>query len=148
MGTLATGTFEIKRWEETPYAEGDGGPKLSRASMVNAFRGEIEGQSALEYLLVYRDDGGASYVGMERVVGRVGDRSGSFVLQVDGTFAGETAKGTWRVVPGAGTGELRGLRGEGAFVAHHGPAAIEWAGRVWEPTPMRQAAMVLDYDVE
>ena len=148
MGTLATGTFEITSWKERPAAGGDGGPKLTGARVTNAFRGGIEGEGTEESVMVSPADNPVTFVGLERVVGRLGDRSGSFVLRVNGTFAGVTATGTWLVVPGAGTGELRGLRGEGGFVAHHGPEPIEWAGRVWEPLPMRHAAWTLDYDVE
>ena len=61
----------------------------------------------------------ANFVGLERIVGRLGDRSGSFVLQHSGTFEGGTAKATWFVVPGSGTGDLRGLRGEGGFASGH-----------------------------
>jgi len=50
---------------------------------------------------------------LERVVGKVGGRSGSFVIQSNGTFVGHSIKGTWFIVPGSGTGELQGLRGEG-----------------------------------
>jgi hypothetical protein len=123
MSTHATGTFDGKTWDEKPYSEVDGGAKLSRASVTNAFHGDIEGEGTLEYLLIYRDDGSASFVGVERVVGRVGGRLGSFVLQHGGTYEGGTAKATWFVVPGSGTGDLRGLRGEGGLVAQHGPSA-------------------------
>lgn len=44
--------------------------------------------------MVYREDGSASFVGLKRVVGRVGGRSGSFVLQHSGTFEGGIAKAT------------------------------------------------------
>jgi len=57
---------------------------------------------------------------MERVVGRVGGRSGSFVLQHSGAFENGAAKGTLSVVPGSGTGDLRDLRGEGGYVAQEG----------------------------
>ena len=133
MSTHATGTFEVKTWDEKPYSEIDGGPKLTRASVTKSFHGDIEGEGTLEYLMIYRDDGSASIVGLESVVGRVGDRSGSFVLQHSGIFEGDTAKTTWFVVPGSGTGDLRGLRGEGGFVAQHGQ----------QHTPF-----TLDYDFE
>lgn len=148
MTTQATGTFEIKSWEEQPYDEIDGGAKLARARVIDAFHGDIEGEGTAECLIAYGADGSACFAQVERVVGRLGDRAGSFVLQVSGTYAGQTAKGTWFVVPGAGTEELRGLRGEGVFVAHHGPHPIEWAGRAWEPLPMGHASMTLDYDVD
>ena len=119
MTVHATATFEVKAWEEKPYDEIDEGPKLTRASVTKSFSGDIEGEGTVEYLMIHRDDGSASFVGLERVVGRVGDRSGSFVLKHTGTFEGGTAKTTWFVVPGSGTGDLRGLRGEGGFASAH-----------------------------
>ena len=60
---------------------------------------------------------------MERVVGAVGGRSGGFVFQDQGTLEDQTVSGTWFVVPGSGTGELNGLRGEGGFTAALGQHA-------------------------
>ncbi len=117
MSTHAKGRFEVKTWDENPYDETDGGLKLTRASVTKSFRGGIEGEGTLEYLMVYPGDGSAKFVGLERVVGRLGDRWGSFVLEHSGTFEGGVAEASWSVVPGSGTGELRGLRGEGGFAS-------------------------------
>jgi hypothetical protein len=47
------------------------------------------------------------------VVGSLAGRTGSFVLRAeDGA-----ARTTWSVMPGWGTGDLRGLRGEGGYTA-------------------------------
>jgi len=119
MTTRALAVFEIKAWDEKPYDEFEGGRRLTRASVRKTFHGDIEGESSVEYLMAYAEDGSASFVGMERVVGCVGDRVGSFVLQHSGTFAGSVAKETWFVVPGSGTGDLAGLRGQGSFAAGH-----------------------------
>jgi hypothetical protein len=119
MVTHATATFKVKSWDEKPYDEMTGGPKLTRASITKSYQGDMEGEGTLEYLMIYRDDGSANFVGLERFVGRVGDRSGSFVLQHSGTFDGGTAEATWFVVPASGTGDLRGLRGEGGFASGH-----------------------------
>ena len=132
MSTHATATFEVKSWDEKPYDEMDGAPKLTRASITKSFEGDIEGEATLEYLMVHRDDGSANFVGLERIVGRLGDRSGSFVLQHSGTFEGGTAKATWFVVPGSGTGDMRGLRGEGGFASGHADSYL----------------ITLDYDFE
>jgi hypothetical protein len=43
------------------------------------------------------------------------------MLQTDGTYDGTEARTRWLVVPGSGTDELQGLRGEGTAVAPHGP---------------------------
>ncbi|HUE76215.1 MAG TPA: DUF3224 domain-containing protein [Chloroflexota bacterium] len=124
MSNHASGTLELKSWQEAPYSETTGGPRLVRASVAKSFHGDIEANGTLEYLVVYLDDGSASFMGLEQVVGRIGDRAGSFVLRHDGTFEGTTARATWSVVPDTGTGELRGLRGEGGFVWGHGEAGV------------------------
>jgi len=130
MDTHATATFEVKAWDEKPYEEIDGGAKFTRASVTKSFQGDIEGESTLEYLMFYREDGSATFVGLERVVGRVGGRSGSFVLQHTGVDEGGAVKATYFVVPESGTGDLRGLKGEGSFAlsghAQHYPLTLDY----------------------
>jgi hypothetical protein len=70
--------------------------------------------------MMYRSDGSATFVGLERVVGRIGGTTGSFVLQRTGVFEGGQAKESYSVVPGSATGELQGLRGEGRSAVGHG----------------------------
>jgi hypothetical protein len=94
-------------------------PKLTRAIVVKTFTGDIEGESQVDYLMMYRADGTATFVGLERVVGRVGGKSGSFVLQRSGVFDGNVARESYSVVEGSGTGELAELKGEGSSVAGH-----------------------------
>jgi Protein of unknown function (DUF3224) len=123
MTTRVTGTFQTKAWQETPFSEIDGAGKLTRTSMTDAFQGGIEGEATVEYLMAYDADGSASFVALGRVVGRIGDRSGSFVLQQRGTMADNKVTATWSVVAGTGTEDLRGLRGEGGYTwdGTHGP---------------------------
>src|SRR5882724_3337368 len=121
MRKQAKATFEIKSWEEKPYDELEGAPKLTRASVTKAYQGDIQGEGKLEYLMIYRTAGSASFMGLERVTGSVGGRSGSFVLQHAGIFEDGVAKTTLSVVPGSGTGDLRGLGGEGKFSVGHRP---------------------------
>ena len=61
------------------------------------------------------------FTGLERVVGKIGDRSGSFVLRTEGVYDGKEAKTEWSVVPDSGTEGLAGLKGKGSSVAPHGP---------------------------
>ncbi len=117
MPKRATTKFTITNWDEKPYDVVAGQPKLTRASVTQAYVGDIEGEGKVEHLMVYGDGGSASYVTLERVVGRIGGKSGSYVTQGSGTFEGDTAKGTFSVVPGSGTGDLAGLRGTGSFIA-------------------------------
>jgi hypothetical protein len=121
MTARATGTFKIQGWDEKPYAEIEGGRKLTKASVKQAFAGDLEGEGSVEWLMCYRPDETAAFVGLQRIVGQIDGRSGSFVLlQTEGTFDGKEATGRLSVVPGAGTGELEGLRGRGEFSAPHG----------------------------
>jgi Protein of unknown function (DUF3224) len=121
MTRRASATFKIEDWDEKPYAEMEDGRKLAQASVRQALSGEIEGEGEVEWLMCYRPDQTADFVGLERIVGRIGDRSGSFVaLHSAGSFDGKVARGELSIVPGSGTGELQGLRGSGEFTAPHG----------------------------
>ncbi len=120
MKQNANARFAIKNWDEKPYSEGADLPKLTRASVTKTFTGDIEGEGHVEYLMMYRSDGSATFVGLERVDGRIGDKTGSFVLQRTGAFEGGLAKETYSVVPGSATGDLRGLAGEGSSSVGHG----------------------------
>ena len=120
MKKSANARFAIKSWDEKPYGEGQDLPKLTRAAVTKTFTGDIEGEGQVEYLMMYRSDGSATFVGLERVVGRIADKAGSFVLQRTGMFEGGLAKESYAVIPGSGTGELHGLRGEGTSAVGHG----------------------------
>jgi len=115
----AKARFAIRSWDEKPYGEGGDLPRLARASVAKTLTGDVEGEGQVEYLMMYRNDGSAAFVGLERVVGRIGGRSGSFVLQRTGVFEGGQAKESYSVVPGSATGELQGLRGEGHSAVGH-----------------------------
>ena len=131
MGEHAAVTFMLKSWDEKPYDETAGMPRLSRVGATKSYEGDIAGEGRVEYLMMYRGDGSATFIGLERVVGSVGGRSGSFVFQHSGTFATGVAKVDVSVVSGSGTEGLDGLQGEGAFAVGHEP-------------PYK---MTLDYDV-
>jgi hypothetical protein len=120
MKKSANARFAIKSWDEKPYSEGQDLPRLTRASVMKAFTGDIEGEGQVEYLMMYRADGSATFVGLERVVGRIGGKSGSFVLQRIGVFENGQAKESYSVIPGSATGELEGLRGDGSSAVGHG----------------------------
>ena len=119
MKKTANARFSIKSWDEKPYSEGKEVPKMTRASVDKTFTGDIDGEGHVEYVMMYRSDGTAAYVGLERVTGRIAGSSGSFVLQRTGVFEDGQAKESYSVVTGSGTGELRSLRGEGASSVGH-----------------------------
>jgi hypothetical protein len=116
----AKARFAIKSWDEKPFSEGEGLPKLTRATVSKTLTGDIEGEGHIEYLMLYRPGGTAVVVGLERVVGRIGAKSGSFVLKRTGVFEDGLAKESYSVVAGSGTGDLAGIAGEGATAVGHG----------------------------
>ena len=124
MTAHATGSFKIEAWDEDSYAQTAEGGKLTRADVRQTFAGDIEGDGSVQWLMAYRPDKTAHFVGLQHVAGRLGDRSGEFVLETTGVFDGKEAHGEWTVVPGTATGELRGLRGSGGFTAPHGEASV------------------------
>src|SRR5437762_380362 len=121
MKNVANSRFTIKSWDEKPYSEGQDLPKLTRATVTKTFSGDIAGEGHVEYLMLYRSDGSATFVGLKRVVGRVAGQAGSFVLQRTGVFESGAAKEPSALNPGSGTAELRGLRGGGTSAVGHGP---------------------------
>jgi len=118
----ATGSFEVASWDEETYEEvGDG--KLTRASVTQTFTGDVDGEGAVQWLMSYRKDGTAHFVGLQRIRGTIGGRRGTVVLETIGDFDGKVASGTWSVVPGGGSADLQQLRGTGSFEAPMGPKA-------------------------
>jgi hypothetical protein len=111
MSERAIATFDITSWDEEAYDERDG-VKLLRTRVGKAFKGEIEGESTAELLMVVAGEDAAAYVGVERVSGRVNGRRGSFVYTHTATAAGGRQDASWPVVAGSGTGELAGIRGQ------------------------------------
>ena len=123
MSTHITGTFKYTSWDENPYEELESGRRLTRASVAQDLSGDIEGEGSAEWLMCYGADKTATFVGLQRLSGRIGERSGSFVVESHGTFDGELARGRWTVVPGSGTDDLHGIQGDGTWEAPHGPEA-------------------------
>jgi hypothetical protein len=120
MKNSAKARFAIKSWDESPYSEGQDQPKLARASVIKTYTGDIEGEAQVEYLMMYRRDGSATFVGLERVVGRIGGKAGTLVLQRTGIFESGQAKESYSVIPGSATGDLQGLLGDGSSAVGHG----------------------------
>jgi hypothetical protein len=54
------------------------------------------------------------------------------LLQTNGSLLGKEVKAEWFVVPGSGTGDLRGLRGEGGFKAQLGEHGSVWLDYYFE----------------
>jgi hypothetical protein len=104
----ARGTFTVKMQPATP-APADG---LSRFSMEKQIHGDLEGSSKGE--MISGGDpkqGAAGYVAIEVVTGTLAGKKGSFALQQMGSMDQSGRKLSVMVVPGSGTGELKGIAG-------------------------------------
>jgi hypothetical protein len=114
-----TGSFKVMNWEEHPYDDASGVPMLAHAVVTHELTGDLEGEASITYLLAYEPNAGtgATYIGLARITGRIGDRHGTFVARDIGTFANGIAKSCWTILPGLSTGSLCGIRGEGHFAA-------------------------------
>src|SRR5437763_760306 len=115
----AKAKITVQSSESTPYDQ-DASPALMEIRLSETFTGDIDGESPVRALQVLRDDHSASLVSVQRFRGKLGGRQGTFVLQGSETVENGKIKATWFVVPGSGTGDLSGLRGEGGFEGDFG----------------------------
>ena len=119
MDHTASASFGVTNWDATPFDEPSDGPHLTRVAVLKAFTGDLDGESVGEGLFcgMNAPADGAGYVVSERVSGRLGGRSGTFVLQHVGVAPPDgPARSFGNVVPGSGTG---GLAGEVEFGVDH-----------------------------
>src|SRR5207237_8735863 len=115
----AKAKITVQSSEAKPYDQ-PASPALMELRLNETFTGEIDGESPVRALQVLRDDQSARLVSMQRFRGKLGGREGTFVLQGSEIVENGQIKATWFVVPGSGTGDLSGLRGEGAFEGDFG----------------------------
>lgn len=116
MSHRVVAPFNVTGWEEKPYDDPAGGPRLSRTTVTKKFTGELDAESSAELLMCQASaadiKAGAGYVANERVTGKLGDLSGTFVMQHCGLISGGEQRTFGNVVPGSGTGDLKGLTGQ------------------------------------
>jgi hypothetical protein len=118
----ATGEFNVTTWDEQTYEElGDG--KLTRAEIAAELKGDLAGTGTVTWLMCYRADGTADYLGYLNVNAAIDGRSGGFVIATSGAFDGKVATGPWTIVEGSGRGELSSISGQGTFDSPHGGTA-------------------------
>lgn len=115
----AKAKITVQSSEAKPYDQ-TAGPALTEVHLRETFTGDIDGESPVRALQVLRDDKSANLVSVQRFQGKLGGRHGTFVLQGSEIVTKGKIKATWFVVPGSGTGELAGLRGEGGFEGEFG----------------------------
>jgi hypothetical protein len=138
MTALARGTFEVTIVPQ-PAEDNVGDPAVGRMSLSKEFRGDLQAMSKGQMLaLRTATEGSAGYVAIERVVGSLDGRNGSFALQHSGTMRRGTPSLLLTVIPDSGTDELAGLEGKMAIIVadgnhsyefdYHVGGSVTWAG--------------------
>jgi hypothetical protein len=117
--TRAVAKVTVQSSEANPYDQ-TANPALLEVRLSETFAGDIDGESPVRALEVRWDDRSASLVSVQRFRGKLDGREGTFVLQGQETVENGKVTAKWFVVPGSGTGDLSGLRGEGGFEGHFG----------------------------
>ena len=106
--TTASGTFKVQLTPQPDTLEAG----LGRLRIDKQFHGDLHATSQGHMLSAGTEvQGSAGYVALERVTGTLHGRTGSFVLQHNGTMNRGTPELSITVVPDSGTGELLGLSG-------------------------------------
>jgi len=111
MTRRVTGIFEVTL---VPQQDGPdvGDAMIGRLSIDKRYHGALEGVAKGQMLGVRTVvKGSAGYVAMERVVGALEGRKGTFVLQHSSTMDRGEARQSITVVPDSGTEGLEGLAG-------------------------------------
>jgi len=124
--TRLSGTFTLDAWDQQDDEPGADGLTVGRALVTKTFDGDLVGTSWARLVLVGTTSGSRAYSGFEQVTGTVAGRTGTFVLRhaAEGDATGGWM--TWTVLPGSGTGELAGVRGEGQITRHDDGSHSYW----------------------
>src|SRR5215467_3861303 len=110
----ARAKITVQRSDAKPYDQSVS-PALLEIDISEVFSGDIDGESTVRALQAQSQNKSARMVSLQRFRGKLGGRQGTFVLQGSETVENGAIKAKWFVVPGSGTGDLSGLRGEGGF---------------------------------
>lgn len=113
MSITINAAFSIISWDEKPTLELENGVKHTYCYNKYSYSGDMVGESVLEYLMFYREDGSGEVRGFERFTGTVAGKTGSFVIEHSGVFDKLIVNETYTIVRDSGTGELKGVTGTG-----------------------------------
>jgi hypothetical protein len=97
---IASGVLDVDYTDE--HYDDRAGTHMSRRRLRKVFRGDIEGESAGEFLMAVAPGGSAAYVGIDGVTAATGGASGSFVLVHSATRTPDSAIGADHGLAGLG----------------------------------------------
>ena len=106
----AAGSFDVK---VTPQDDKLDDPTLGRMLLDKQYHGDLQATGKGQMLSAGEPaKGSGGYVAIEKVMGTLNGRTGSFVLQHNGTMTNNTPQMTITIVPGSGTDQLEGIAGK------------------------------------
>jgi uncharacterized protein DUF3224 len=126
MTRHATGTFDVKLTPLDPAFKADDN-SIGRYSVDKQFHGALEATSKGEMLSgggTVKGSGG--YVAIERVTGTLDGRTGTFILQHNGTMQAGTFHLNVIVVPDSATAQLSGLQGTMEIIIKDGKHSYDF----------------------
>ncbi|HKV52797.1 MAG TPA: DUF3224 domain-containing protein [Gemmatimonadaceae bacterium] len=104
--------YENVEADESPLSGAPNEANVSRGTRRRRFDGEISGQGTADVLIARGADDRFGYVATERFVGTVMGKPGTFLFQHGAKMDRGTLQQFGYIVPGTGTGELEGIRGD------------------------------------
>jgi len=122
----ATGTFEVKLSPLDPAFKSEDN-SIGRYSIDKQFHGALEATSKGEMLSgggTVKGSGG--YVAIERVTGTLDGRSGTFILQHNGTMQAGVFHLNVIVIPDSATNQLSGLQGSMDIIIKDGKHSYDF----------------------
>lgn len=126
MSHHATGPFEVKLIPLDPAFKAEDN-SIGRFSLDKQFHGGLEATSKGEMLSgMGTVKGSGGYVAIERVTGTLDGRTGTFILQHNGTMQNGVYHLNVIVVPDSGTAQLTGLQGTMEIIIKDGKHSYDF----------------------
>src|SRR5512138_1680059 len=108
----ATSMYENVHADESPMSGAANEATISRGTRRHRFDGEISGEGTADILIARGTADRLGYVATERFAGSVLGKSGTFLMQHGAAIDRGVLTPFGYIVPGTGTGELMGIRGD------------------------------------
>lgn len=128
----ATAVYSVKRWDEHTYQRISPHKKMTRAEVEYEMHGDIDCTANVQYLMYYQDiddndkhKSRAAYVGLMKLDGKIGDKSGTFALEDEGEFEAGAANSSLKIIEGSGTGDFKNIKGTARYRADNNKFTFE-----------------------
>lgn len=119
--------FRLLKWTETPIFERPDGIKVTRVEAEFQYEGDLDGPTALGYLMYYQADGTGTYSGWEQFSGTYRGKAAEVVFLHQGSFDPKAVRVRVTSVPGSGRGGLETVTlGFATVLEGHGPYPFAW----------------------